>query len=142
MSEDLLKRIFYLIGALIVFRLGTHIVIPFISQTALASLVEDNRSGILGMMNMFSGGALERLSIFTLGIMPYISASIVVQLMGIAIPFSLIFRDVSKPLINGMLISINIKSNDSRSKATKAAKPSSTMVQLILLSSIIFLVTT
>jgi len=66
MSEDLLKRILYLVGALIVFRLGTHIVIPFISQTALASLVEDNRTGILGMMNMFSGGALERLSIFTL----------------------------------------------------------------------------
>ena len=61
MSEDLLKRILYLVGALIVFRLGTHIVIPFISQTALASLVEDNRTGILGMMNMFSGGALETL---------------------------------------------------------------------------------
>ena len=81
MSEDLLKRILYLIGALIVFRLGTHIVIPFISQTALASLVEDNRTGILGMMNMFSGGALERLSIFTLGIMPYISSSIIMTLM-------------------------------------------------------------
>ena len=86
MSEDLLKRILYLVGALIVFRLGTHIVIPFISQTALASLVEDNRTGILGMMNMFSGGALERLSIFTLGIMPYISASIIMQLLGMAVP--------------------------------------------------------
>ena len=86
MSEDLLKRIFYLIGALIVFRLGTHIVIPFISQTALASLVEDNRSGILGMMNMFSGGALERLSIFTLGIMPYISSSIIMNLMTSVVP--------------------------------------------------------
>ena len=77
MSEDLLKRILYLIGALIIFRFGSHIVIPFISQTALASLVEDNRTGILGMMNMFSGGSLERLSIFTLGIMPYISASFI-----------------------------------------------------------------
>ncbi len=86
MSEDLLKRIFYLIGALIVFRLGTHIVIPFISQTALASLVEDNRTGILGMMNMFSGGALERLSIFTLGIMPYISSSIIMNLMTSVVP--------------------------------------------------------
>ena len=64
LSEDLIKRILYLLGALIVFRLGTHIVIPFISQTALSSLVEDNRDGILGMFNMFSGGALERLSIF------------------------------------------------------------------------------
>ena len=86
MSEDLLKRILYLIGALIVFRLGTHIVIPFISQTALASLVEDNRTGILGMMNMFSGGALERLSIFTLGIMPYISSSIIMNLMTSVVP--------------------------------------------------------
>ena len=86
MSEDLLKRILYLVGALIVFRLGTHIVIPFISQTALASLVEDNRTGILGMMNMFSGGALERLSIFTLGIMPYISSSIIMNLMTSVVP--------------------------------------------------------
>ena len=86
MSDDLLKRILYLVGALIVFRLGTHIVIPFISQTALASLVEDNRTGILGMMNMFSGGALERLSIFTLGIMPYISSSIIMNLMTSVVP--------------------------------------------------------
>ncbi len=86
LSEDLLKRILYLVGALIVFRLGTHIVIPFISQDALASLVEDNRTGILGMMNMFSGGALERLSIFTLGIMPYISSSIIMNLMTSVVP--------------------------------------------------------
>ena len=86
MSEDLLKRIFFLVGALIVFRLGTHIVIPFISQTALASLVEDNRTGILGMMNMFSGGALERLSIFSLGVMPYISSSIIMNLMTSVVP--------------------------------------------------------
>jgi len=86
LSEDLIKRILYLLGALIVFRLGTHIVIPFISQTALASLVEDNRDGILGMFNMFSGGALERLSIFTLGIMPYISSSIIMTLMTSVVP--------------------------------------------------------
>ena len=86
LSEDLIKRLLYLLGALIVFRLGTHIVIPFISQTALASLVEDNRDGILGMFNMFSGGALERLSIFTLGIMPYISSSIIMTLMTSVVP--------------------------------------------------------
>ena len=61
--------------------MGTHIVIPFISQTALASLVEDNRDGILGMFNMFSGGAVTRMAIFALGIMPYISSSIIVQLL-------------------------------------------------------------
>lgn len=86
-NNDLWKRIFYLLGALIVYRLGTHIVIPFISQEALISIVEDNRDGILGMMNMFSGGALERLSIFTLGIIPYISSSIIFNLMTATVPY-------------------------------------------------------
>ena len=86
LSQDLSKRILYLLGALIVFRLGTHITIPFISPTALASLVQDQQGTILDMFNMFSGGALERLSIFTLGIMPYISASIIIQLMTSVVP--------------------------------------------------------
>ena len=85
-SQDLSKRIFFLLGALIVFRLGTHITIPFISTTALASLVQDQQGTILDMFNMFSGGALARLSIFTLGIMPYISASIIIQLMTSVVP--------------------------------------------------------
>ena len=86
LSQDLSKRILFLLGALIVFRLGTHITIPFISSAALASLVQDQQGTILDMFNMFSGGALERLSIFTLGIMPYISASIIVTLMTSVIP--------------------------------------------------------
>ncbi len=86
LSQDLAKRILFLLGALIVFRLGTHITIPFISPTALASLVQDQQGTILDMFNMFSGGALERLSIFTLGIMPYISASIIIQLMTSSMP--------------------------------------------------------
>ncbi len=86
LSQDLSKRILFLLGALIVFRLGTHITIPFISPTALASLVQDQQGTILDMVNMFSGGALERLSIFTLGIMPYISASIIMQLMTSVVP--------------------------------------------------------
>ncbi|RUM80542.1 MAG: preprotein translocase subunit SecY [Candidatus Thioglobus sp.] len=86
LSQDLTKRILFLLGALIVFRLGTHITIPFISPLALASLVQDNQGTILDMFNMFSGGALERLSIFTLGIMPYISASIIIQLMTSVVP--------------------------------------------------------
>ena len=86
LSQDLTKRILFLLGALIVFRLGTHITIPFISPIALASLVQDNQGTILDMFNMFSGGALERLSIFTLGIMPYISASIIIQLMTSVVP--------------------------------------------------------
>jgi len=86
LSQDLTKRILFLLGALIVFRLGTHITIPFISPLALASLVQDQQGTILDMFNMFSGGALERLSIFTLGIMPYISASIIIQLMTSVVP--------------------------------------------------------
>lgn len=86
LSQDLSKRILFLLGALIVFRLGTHITIPFISLTALSSLVQDQQGTILDMFNMFSGGALERLSIFTLGIMPYISASIIIQLMTSVVP--------------------------------------------------------
>ncbi len=86
LSQDLSKRILFLLGALIVFRLGTHITIPFISSAALASLVQDQQGTILDMFNMFSGGALERLSIFTLGIMPYISASIIITLMTSVIP--------------------------------------------------------
>ena len=86
LSQDLTRRILFLLGALVVFRLGTHITIPFISPIALASLVQDNQGTILDMFNMFSGGALERLSIFTLGIMPYISASIIIQLMTSVVP--------------------------------------------------------
>jgi preprotein translocase subunit SecY len=86
LSQDLSKRILFLLGALIVFRLGTHITIPFISPIALALLVQEQQGTILDMFNMFSGGALERLSIFTLGIMPYISASIIVQLMTSVVP--------------------------------------------------------
>ncbi|MDG2395018.1 preprotein translocase subunit SecY [Candidatus Thioglobus sp.] len=86
LSEDLSRRILFLLGALIIFRLGTHITIPFISSAALASLVQDQQGTILDMFNMFSGGALERLSIFTLGIMPYISASIIVTLMTSVVP--------------------------------------------------------
>ncbi len=86
LSDDLKKRILFLLVALIVFRFGTHITIPFINPIALASLVDQQQGTILDMFNMFSGGALERLSIFTLGIMPYISSSIIVQLMTAVVP--------------------------------------------------------
>ncbi len=85
-TEDLKSRILFLLIALVVFRFGTHITIPFINPEALLSLVEEQRGTILDMFNMFSGGALERLSIFTLGIMPYISSSIIVQLMTSVVP--------------------------------------------------------
>ncbi len=83
---DLKRRVVFLVLALVVYRLGTHIPVPGIDPTALADLFQQNQSGILGLFNMFSGGALERFSVFALGIMPYISASIIMQLMAVVVP--------------------------------------------------------
>ncbi len=83
---DLKRRLLFLLGALIVFRIGSFIPVPGIDQTQLAELFSSQRGGILDMFNMFSGGALSRFSIFALGIMPYISASIIMQLMSVASP--------------------------------------------------------
>jgi len=78
---DLKKRLFFLLGALVVFRIGAHIPVPGIDPQVLADLFRSQQGGILGLFNMFSGGALRRFTIFALGIMPYISASIIMQLM-------------------------------------------------------------
>ncbi len=78
---DLKKRLLFLAGALLVFRIGAHIPVPGIDPTKLAELFQGQQGGILGLFNMFSGGALSRFTIFALGIMPYISASIIMQLM-------------------------------------------------------------
>ena len=78
---DLKKRLLFLLGALLVFRVGAHIPVPGIDPTKLAELFQSQQGGILGMFNMFSGGALSRFTIFALGIMPYISSSIIMQLM-------------------------------------------------------------
>ena len=83
---DLKRRLLFLLGALIVFRVGSFIPVPGIDQLQLAELFKSQRGGILDMFNMFSGGALSRFSIFALGIMPYISASIIMQLMTVASP--------------------------------------------------------
>jgi len=83
---DLSTRLWFLLGALVVFRIGTYIPVPGIDPSVLADLFKKQTSGILGMFNMFSGGALSRFSIFALGIMPYISASIIMQLGAIAVP--------------------------------------------------------
>jgi preprotein translocase subunit SecY len=78
---DLKRRLLFLLGALIVFRIGAHIPVPGIDPKVLTELFAGQQGGILGMFNMFSGGALSRFTIFALGIMPYISASIIMQLM-------------------------------------------------------------
>ena len=84
--SELKNRLLFVLGALLVFRIGTYIPVPGINPAALAALFDQQRDSILGMFNMFSGGALERLSVFALGIMPYISASIIIQLMTKVIP--------------------------------------------------------
>ena len=78
---ELKSRILFLLGALIVFRLGAHIPVPGIDPLELKKLFDSQSGGILGMFNMFSGGALSRFTVFALGIMPYISASIIMNLL-------------------------------------------------------------
>ncbi len=83
---ELRQRLFFLLGALIVYRIGTFIPAPGIDPVALARFFEEQQGTILDIFNMFSGGALERLSIFALGVMPYISASIIIQMMAVVVP--------------------------------------------------------
>jgi len=80
-ADDLKKRIWFTLGALLVYRLGTFIPLPGIDPVAFGETFRANQSGILGMFNMFAGGAVERMAIFALNIMPYISASIIMQLL-------------------------------------------------------------
>ncbi len=80
-ATELKQRIWFTLGALVIFRLGTYIPIPGIDPAILSEIFEQQKSGLLGMFDMFAGGALGRMSIFALGIMPYISASIIMQLM-------------------------------------------------------------
>jgi len=85
-AEDLKKRIWFTLGALLVYRLGTYIPLPGIDPNALKTAFEQAQHGIIGMFNMFAGGAVSRMAIFALGIMPYISASIIIQLMTSVVP--------------------------------------------------------
>src|SRR6201986_1364348 len=80
-ATDLKNRIWFTLGALVIYRLGTYIPLPGIDSATLQTLMSQNSGGILGMVDMFSGGALGRMTIFALNIMPYISSSIIVQLM-------------------------------------------------------------
>lgn len=85
--EELRKRILYTLAIILIYRLGSYIVIPGVDPNMLANLQNQASGGLLGLLNMFSGGAFSNASIFALGIMPYISASIVIQLLGMAIPY-------------------------------------------------------
>ncbi len=83
---DLKRRLVFLLLALVVYRIGTHIPVPGIDPDQLRALFDAQRGGILGLFNMFSGGALSRFSVFALGIMPYISAAIIVQMLSYVVP--------------------------------------------------------
>jgi preprotein translocase subunit SecY len=83
---DLKRRLLFLLGALVVYRIGTHIPVPGINGQVLEELFKSQQGGILGLFNVFSGGALSRFSIFALGIMPYISSSIIMQLATVVVP--------------------------------------------------------
>jgi preprotein translocase subunit SecY len=83
---EIRSRLFFLIGALVVFRLGTYIPVPGINPSEVARFFNDQSNTILGIVNMFSGGGLSRLSIFAMGVMPYISASIIIQMMSMVLP--------------------------------------------------------
>jgi len=85
-ATELKKRIWFTLGALIVYRIGTYIPVPGVDASVMAEMLRSHGGGILGMFDMFSGGALGRMTVFALNIMPYISASIIIQLMSAAVP--------------------------------------------------------
>jgi len=85
-ATELKKRIWFALGALLVYRLGTYIPVPGVDASVLGEMLNQRGGGILGMFDMFSGGALGRMTVFALNIMPYISASIIIQLMSAAVP--------------------------------------------------------
>jgi preprotein translocase subunit SecY len=85
--EDLRNRILYTLGLVLIYRLGSFVVLPGVDPSKLGQLQSQTEGGIMGLLNMFSGGAFANASIFALGIMPYISASIVIQLLGMAVPY-------------------------------------------------------
>ncbi|MEL6794454.1 MAG: preprotein translocase subunit SecY, partial [Pseudomonadota bacterium] len=85
-AKELRQRILFALALLIIYRIGTYIPMPGIDPVRLSQFIEQTQSGILGVFNMFSGGAVSRMAIFSLGIMPYISASIIMQLMTSMVP--------------------------------------------------------
>ena len=85
--EELRKRIVYTVLLILVYLLGCFIVLPGIDASMLATLQSKSNEGLVGLLNMFSGGAFGNASIFALGVMPYISASIVIQLLGVFVPY-------------------------------------------------------
>jgi preprotein translocase subunit SecY len=101
--EDLRSRILNTLLFLLVYRLAAHVVLPGIDPTQLAGLRAQTEGGILGLLDAFSGGAFSQASVVALGIMPYISASIVVQLLGIAVPYFQKFKRKVKVVVRSSI---------------------------------------
>jgi preprotein translocase subunit SecY len=86
--DDLRNKLIATLGLVLIYRFGAHVVIPGIDPTAITAFQEEaSKGGIIALINMFSGGAFANASVFALGIMPYISSSIVIQLLGMAVPY-------------------------------------------------------
>ena len=85
-ATELKKRLWFVLGALVVYRLGTYIPVPGVDPHILAEIFKQHQSGVLGMFNMLAGGALQRMTIFALAVMPYISASIIISILTVAVP--------------------------------------------------------
>ena len=85
--KDLRTRILYTLALVLIYRIGSFVVLPGINPADLSSLQDQTKDGVLGLLNMFSGGAFSNASIFALGIMPYITASIVIQLLTMVVPY-------------------------------------------------------
>src|SRR4051812_49298525 len=86
-ATELKSRLLFVLGALIVYRLGTYIPLPGIDPQILQEIYQQHQGGVIAVFNMFSGGALSRMTIFALAVTPYISASIIIQLMSSAVPY-------------------------------------------------------
>ena len=96
-ATELKKRLWFTLGALIIYRLGTYIPLPGIDPSILKEIFQQQASGILGMFNMFAGGAFGRMTIFALGIMPYISAAIIMQLLTAVSPYFIALKKEGEP---------------------------------------------
>ena len=102
-TGDLRRRLVFLLLALVVYRIGAHIPVPGIDPAQLQQLFKGQSGGILSLFNMFSGGALSRFTVFALGIMPYISASIIMQLMTYVVPaFEQLKKEVDSKIQKAM----------------------------------------
>ena len=103
-ADDLKKRLWFTLAALLVFRLGAYLPLPGIDAELMSAITQRNSGGVLGLLDKFSGGALGNMAIFALGVMPYISASIIVQLMTAVVPHDEVVPGVAIGIVTGAML--------------------------------------